>query len=301
MRRIVFAVLVILATAPIAGAVGLARGLTSLPTVSSKFDHAPKIVFPKTAPPTTLSATVLEKGTGPVVTRGELLVVNYYGQIWRGKVFSSSFSQPVPDAVQIGVKRVIPGWDKTLVGQRVGSRVLLVIPPVDGYGKKGLSSAGITGTDTLVFVVDLLGAYGPKVASDPDAVVLRSGSGGVSVSGAPGTPPTIRIAKGTAKPTAIVTTLLDRGHGAKLKAGLVVLQALIVNWNGKLEDSTWADKCPTDSPIGIESDQSVIDSLIGTPLGSRALIVTAGSTSSGPLAIVVDLVAEPQGTATQSN
>ncbi len=45
------------------------------------------------------------------------------------------------------------------MGQTIGSQVLLVIPPADGYGTSGNSQAGISGTDTLVFVVDLLDAY----------------------------------------------------------------------------------------------------------------------------------------------
>ena len=60
--------------------------------------------------------------------------------------------------VWIGAGQVIPGWDKTLVGQKIGSRVLLVVPPKEGYGSKGSSQAGIKGTDTLVFVVDILNA-----------------------------------------------------------------------------------------------------------------------------------------------
>jgi peptidylprolyl isomerase len=56
------------------------------------------------------------------------------------------------------VGQVIPGWDKGLVGQTVGSRVLLVIPPADGYGSAGSPQANIKGTDTLVFVVDILAA-----------------------------------------------------------------------------------------------------------------------------------------------
>jgi len=51
---------------------------------------------------------------------------------------------------------VIAGFDEGLVGQTVGSRVLLVIPPDKGYGPEGNPQAGIGGTDTLVFVVDLL-------------------------------------------------------------------------------------------------------------------------------------------------
>ena len=53
---------------------------------------------------------------------------------------------------------MISGWDKTLVGQKVGSRLILAIPPEEGYGKKGQPTAGIKGTDTLYFVVDILGA-----------------------------------------------------------------------------------------------------------------------------------------------
>ena len=53
---------------------------------------------------------------------------------------------------------MIAGWDEGLVGQTVGSQVLLVVPPDKGYGKDGQPSAGIKGTDTLVFVVDILDA-----------------------------------------------------------------------------------------------------------------------------------------------
>jgi peptidylprolyl isomerase len=41
---------------------------------------------------------------------------------------------------------------------------MLVIPPSDGYGSAGQSQAGIKGTDTLVFVVDILGAVNPSSA-----------------------------------------------------------------------------------------------------------------------------------------
>ena len=59
----------------------------------------------------------------------------------------------------IGKGSVIAGWDEGLVGQTVGSQVLLVVPPDKGYGAAGNTDAGIKGTDTLVFVVDILDAY----------------------------------------------------------------------------------------------------------------------------------------------
>jgi FKBP-type peptidyl-prolyl cis-trans isomerase len=36
--------------------------------------------------------------------------------------------------------------------------VLLIIPPDKGYGPEGNTQAGISGTETLVFVVDILAA-----------------------------------------------------------------------------------------------------------------------------------------------
>jgi peptidylprolyl isomerase len=75
-------------------------------------------------------------------------------------VFDSSWSRKQPYTTAIGVGQVIKGWDTGLVGQTVGSRVLLAVPPAEGYGSAGSSAAGIKGTDTLVFVVDIIAAVG---------------------------------------------------------------------------------------------------------------------------------------------
>ena len=113
----------------------------------------------KATPPKTLQVKVLAKGTGATVKAGQDIAVQYTGVIWRtGKVFDSSWSRNQPLSTAIGKGAVIKGWDTGLVGQTVGSRVLLVIPPAQGYGKVGVSAAGINGTDTLVFVVDILAA-----------------------------------------------------------------------------------------------------------------------------------------------
>src|SRR5215467_9889037 len=104
--------------------------------------------------------------TGPAVKANQTVVVQYVGALWRsgkgnGTVFDASWKRDQPFSFIIGKKpsQVIPGWDSGLTGQTVGSRVMLVIPPAQGYGKAGNSQAGIKGTDTLVFVVDLLGAF----------------------------------------------------------------------------------------------------------------------------------------------
>jgi peptidylprolyl isomerase len=132
-----------------------------LPTVALAADGKPTITIPPGVPaPTQLVSQVLIKGTGPVVTAGQTISVHYTGVIWgTGKQFDSSWDRAQPLDVVIGKGNVVPGWDEGLVGQTVGSQVLLVIPPDKGYGSAGQSSAGISGTDTLVFVVDILDAY----------------------------------------------------------------------------------------------------------------------------------------------
>jgi peptidylprolyl isomerase len=146
-----------------AGAHGTAEAVsgTGLPTVGNASPgSAPPVHIPSTNPPTTLQVQTLIQGTGPVVKKDTLLVAQYEGVNWRtGKVFDSSWQRHAPDGFEIGAGQVIKGWDDGLVGKRVGSRILLVVPPADGYGKQGSSSAGIKGTDTLVFVVDILGTY----------------------------------------------------------------------------------------------------------------------------------------------
>ena len=136
------------------------NGGGTLPTVTAgAAGKGPTITIPKTAAPKTLQVKTLIKGTGPVVKKGNYIVVQYTGVNYRtGKVFDSSWSRSAPWATVIGEGQVIPGWDTGLVGQTVGSRVLLVIPPADGYGKTGSSSAGIKGTDTLVFAIDIISA-----------------------------------------------------------------------------------------------------------------------------------------------
>jgi FKBP-type peptidyl-prolyl cis-trans isomerase len=138
----------------------LSNGGGALPTVTAgTAGKGPKITIPKTAAPKTLRIKTLTKGRGPKVTKGEFIVVQYAGVIWRTKkVFDSTWSRHQPFGTAIGVGQVIEGWDKGLVGQTVGSRVLLVIPPADGYGPVGAPSAGIKGTDTIVFAVDILAA-----------------------------------------------------------------------------------------------------------------------------------------------
>lgn len=128
-----------------------------LPTVKLDKQGAPTISIPKRKPPSDLVVQPLIVGKGAKVAKGQTITVHYTGAIWRsGEVFDSSWRRKTPGKFPIGAGRVIAGWDEGLVGRTVGSQLLMVIPPDKGYGAAGNTQAKITGTDTLVFVVDIL-------------------------------------------------------------------------------------------------------------------------------------------------
>ncbi len=105
-----------------------------------------------------LQQAILIQGEGAVVEQGQTIAVDYLGQVFEAdKPFDESYTAN-PASFAIGTGGVIKGWDHALVGKNVGSRVVMAIPPDLGYGKEGNKEAGIKGTDTLYFVVDILGA-----------------------------------------------------------------------------------------------------------------------------------------------
>ena len=119
----------------------------------------PEIDFPEGDAPTELVVEDITVGDGAEVTPGSPIQAHYVGVAHStGEEFDASWNRGAPLAFTAGVGQVIQGWDKGLVGQKVGSRVLLVIPAEEGYGEEG-SPPDIQGGDTLVFVVDILAAY----------------------------------------------------------------------------------------------------------------------------------------------
>lgn len=125
-----------------------------LPAVVLAPNGRPGITVPKTAPPTKLVVADLKKGSGPVLRASDTAVVHYTGVNWKtGEVFDSSWQNGAPTAIPLN--QVVKGFRSALVGQRVGSQVLAILPPSEGYGSKAQGS--IPGNSTLVFVVDILG------------------------------------------------------------------------------------------------------------------------------------------------
>ena len=125
-----------------------------MPTVKLAKDGKPTVTIPETEPSPELQIAPLKLGDGEPVQAGDTVTMQYQGVNWRtGEVFDQSWGTQIASFKTDGL---IPGFTAALVGQTVGSQVIVSIPSADGYGDAGNSQAGIEGTDTLVFVIDIL-------------------------------------------------------------------------------------------------------------------------------------------------
>ncbi len=129
-----------------------------LPTVTVAADGKPTLHVPDGyKPPATTQIATLIKGSGAVVTATDNIVIQYQGtNLATGKIFDQTWGATPFSGPANGF---VTGFTNAIVGQTVGSQVLVVIAPADGYGPQGGNSgAGIGKNDTIVFVIDILAA-----------------------------------------------------------------------------------------------------------------------------------------------
>ena len=103
---------------------------------------------------TELKIKDLVVGKGAAAKVGSTASVNYTGWLTDGTQFDSSIGK-APFEFVIGQGRVIEGWDKGVVGMKVGGKRELIIPAAMGYGAQG-SPPVIPPNATLRFDIELL-------------------------------------------------------------------------------------------------------------------------------------------------
>ena len=105
---------------------------------------------------TPVQRVVLKEGDGAELKATDTVTVNYLGSIYDADApFDESYSTGQP--LTQPLSGLIQGWTIGLTGVKVGSRVLLQIPPAYGYGAQG-SGSGIPGNATLWFLIDVVKA-----------------------------------------------------------------------------------------------------------------------------------------------
>jgi FKBP-type peptidyl-prolyl cis-trans isomerase len=257
-------------------------------SVTGTFNKTPKVVIPKAKASAKLVYSTPIKGTGPKLVSGDSTLANVTIYKWSGTKSTLLDSTYSTGAQMIPSNIGLSGLSTALKNATLGSRIVAVLPPKYGYGTSGNSQIGVTGSDTLVWVLDLLQQFSPSASASGTKV---SGGGGklptVSTS-ASGQGPTVTIPKNSPPSKLSVTTLI-KGNGAKLKAGdTVIAQYVGVNWRtGKVFSQSWPSSSqPTGEPFSFQLGGQVItgwnDGLPGVTVGSRVMLVIPPALGYGP-------------------
>jgi hypothetical protein len=144
--------------------------VNGMPAIALAPSGQPGVTIPNAEAPTkTRSATTL-LGSGQKVEEGDAVVLHQMIVAWDSKTALESSTWAVGERPAIPTtvlateditgsrSGVIPALADALIGAKVGSQLLVVVPPGDdSFGEGATLPTGATATDTLVYVVDVLG------------------------------------------------------------------------------------------------------------------------------------------------
>ena len=250
-----------------------------IPKVAGAFGVEASIIVPKAKPSGRFVVTTVLQGRGRKARKNDVVIVNYTARTWkRGKALPSTYAKgSTPKVFPVGQEAVIPALDRAVLGQRAGSRVLAVAPPAAAFGTAGNARLGISGTDTVVFAIDIARVISAKSTvhgeqrSVPETLPQVRVQGSAAEIAVPDAAPPRRL---------VARTLVD-GSGPKIKAGqAVVFRRAGTAWGpnrGKeqaaLFDTSWSQS-PTPVVVGRGNLVKGLDhALVGARVGSRVLIV----------------------------
>ena len=149
------------------GSDGSAGGLGD---VKVSTDTKPKVTVAKGFKATKTSSKVLTAGSGAALAEGDAVKVNYVAINGRtGKEFDNSFTSDKPLTLTLAETSILPGFVKGLKGKKIGSRVLVAIPPKDGFGQ-AQKELGMKKDDTMVFLFDIIAKVPTKVTGTAKAL-----------------------------------------------------------------------------------------------------------------------------------
>jgi peptidylprolyl isomerase len=252
---------------------------SGLDGVTVKGGDDPKLTVGKDFTAGSTEIRVVKKGAGEELAKGDSVKVNYVAVNGRtGKQFDNSFTSKSPLSLTLDETSALPGFLKGLDGQKVGSRVLVAIPPKDGFGA-ARTELGIKADDTMVFLFDIVAKVPAQAAGDAKklpatvpAIVEKDGH-----------PDSFKPTKKTpGKVSKASAHVVIEGDGEAVKEGQTITSQYVgqVYPDGEVFDSSWA-KGP---PASFQLDQVIKcwkDLIPGHKVGSRIVLVCPADTAYG--------------------
>ena len=94
-------------------------------------------------------------GKGDTIKNHYKITAHYKGFLEDGTEFDNSYKRKKPFKFQIGLMKVIPGWEIGLIGMQIGGKRKIKVPPSLAYGKKGIENL-IPPNSTLIFEIEII-------------------------------------------------------------------------------------------------------------------------------------------------
>jgi len=258
---------------------GSESGPSGLDKIDVRGGESPKLTVGKDFTTASTETRVVTKGNGDKLTDGDSVKVNYVAVNGRtGKQFDNSFTSKSPFTLTLDDQSALPGFVKGLKGQQVGSRVLVAIPPKDGFGQ-ARSELGIKADDTMVFLFDIV-AKVPEKATGAAKKLPATVPSIVEKDGHPdGFKPSKKTPDKVSKATAHVVI---EGDGPKVNQGQTITSQYVgqIYPDGEVFDSSWTKGAPASFSL----DQVIAcwkDLIPGHKVGSRLVLVCPADTAYG--------------------
>jgi FKBP-type peptidyl-prolyl cis-trans isomerase len=99
---------------------------------------------------------IIRRGEGGDLPKGgDVIKVNFLGQLENGDVFDASVNYGQPMSFTIGAKQVLDGWERGVCSMEIGECAEIVITSKYGYGLEGCPPKIPAGA-TLIFTCDIV-------------------------------------------------------------------------------------------------------------------------------------------------
>ncbi len=247
--------------------------------VDGAFGSTPAIDFdaPLTAEAT--QRTVLEEGEGQAAVDGDTITFEYslYNGESGDEIETTGFGGATPASFTIDTEaEQFAGISKALTCSTPGTRLTIVVPPVDGFGEEGVPALELSGSESLVFVIDVL-----EVQSPPEPVTPSEWTEGVPEVDLGVTPPVVTLPEGGA-PDELVLAVLEQGDGDVVSDDATVLVDYQgTSWQtGEIFDQSFGASPATFPVTGVI--QGFAAGLIGQQVGTTLLVSIPADLAYGP-------------------